>query len=186
MGYWIHVFLNSALVGSECSYSRPCCFTSARRASDAHQIRGWGGHKTSLDNVERGKIVWMTHVHISWQIHIMKKNIRWDILCYYHCVWIKIFEVNEMAQAAKLVNWIREVFTLNLARSTCCYSQETFRLFLSPSRKRHGLKSDADHCFHHPFQFIVYSHPIISFYIARVTTASLNILHVIKQNKGWF
>jgi hypothetical protein len=53
----IHVFLTSAQVGGEWSASRPCRFTPGERAPSTHWIGGWVGPRTSLDDVEKRKIL---------------------------------------------------------------------------------------------------------------------------------
>jgi hypothetical protein len=52
----IHVFLTSALVG-ELSASRPGRFISGARAPGTHWIGGWVGPGTSLDDVEKRKML---------------------------------------------------------------------------------------------------------------------------------
>jgi hypothetical protein len=54
---YIHVFLNSALVGSEWSSSCPGRFTLGERAPGIHWIEGWVGPGTGLDDVEKRKIL---------------------------------------------------------------------------------------------------------------------------------
>jgi hypothetical protein len=51
------IFLISALVGGEWSVSRPCRFTSGERASAAHWIEGWVGHRAGLNEVEKRKFL---------------------------------------------------------------------------------------------------------------------------------
>jgi hypothetical protein len=53
----IHVFLTSALVGSELSTSRPGRFTSGERAFSTHWIRVWVGLRTGLDEVGKRKFL---------------------------------------------------------------------------------------------------------------------------------
>jgi hypothetical protein len=58
-GVDIHVyeFLTSAIVGGEWSASRPCRFTPMERAPGTHWTGGWVGLRTSLDDMERRKIL---------------------------------------------------------------------------------------------------------------------------------
>jgi hypothetical protein len=53
----IHVFLITVLIGGESSASRSGRFTPWERASSIHQIGGWVGPRTDLDDVERRKIL---------------------------------------------------------------------------------------------------------------------------------
>jgi hypothetical protein len=53
----IHVFLTSALAGSEWSASRPCRFTPGERAPGARWIGGWVGPRAGLDDVEKRKFL---------------------------------------------------------------------------------------------------------------------------------
>jgi hypothetical protein len=53
MDVQIHIFLTSALAGSEWSASRPCRFTPEEKALDTHWIQGWVGPRAGLD-MERG------------------------------------------------------------------------------------------------------------------------------------
>jgi hypothetical protein len=53
----IHVFLTSALVGGECSASRPCRFIPGKRAPGTHWVGGWVGPRAALDDVEKGKFL---------------------------------------------------------------------------------------------------------------------------------
>jgi hypothetical protein len=53
----IHIFVTSALVGSEWSVSRPGRFTPRERASVNHWIGGWVGPKAYLDDMEKGKFL---------------------------------------------------------------------------------------------------------------------------------
>jgi hypothetical protein len=48
----IHVFLTSALVGGECSTSRPGRFTPGERAPGTHLTGGWVDLRASLDELE--------------------------------------------------------------------------------------------------------------------------------------
>jgi hypothetical protein len=50
-------FLTSALVGGEWSVSRPGRFTPAERAPSTHWKEGWVGPRSSLDDVEKRKIL---------------------------------------------------------------------------------------------------------------------------------
>jgi hypothetical protein len=50
---YIHIFLISALVGSEWSTSRPGRFTPGERAPCAHWIEGWVDLRAGLDNLEK-------------------------------------------------------------------------------------------------------------------------------------
>jgi hypothetical protein len=54
---YIHIFLTSALVGGECSASRPCRSTSRERARSTHCIGGWVGPRAGLDDVEKRKFL---------------------------------------------------------------------------------------------------------------------------------
>jgi hypothetical protein len=44
---YIHIFLTSALAGSEWSVSRPCRFTPGEKAPGTHWIGGWVGRRRS-------------------------------------------------------------------------------------------------------------------------------------------
>jgi hypothetical protein len=48
----IHIFLTSALVGSEWSASRPCRLTPGETAPGTHFIGGWVDPTTGLDDME--------------------------------------------------------------------------------------------------------------------------------------
>jgi hypothetical protein len=50
---YTHVFLTSALVGGECSASRPGRFTSVKRAPGTHWIGGWVDPRAGLDDIEK-------------------------------------------------------------------------------------------------------------------------------------
>jgi hypothetical protein len=52
---YIHIFLTSALVGTEWSASRPRSFTSGERAPGTHWIGGWVDPRVGLDDVEKRK-----------------------------------------------------------------------------------------------------------------------------------
>jgi hypothetical protein len=54
---YIHIFLTSALVGSEWSASRPGRFTFWERAPGTHWIGRWMGPRNSLDDVEKRKFL---------------------------------------------------------------------------------------------------------------------------------
>jgi hypothetical protein len=53
----IHIFLTSALVGSECLASRPGRYIPDERAPGTHWIGGWLDHKAGLDDVEKRKFL---------------------------------------------------------------------------------------------------------------------------------
>jgi hypothetical protein len=48
-----HVFLIWAVVGSECSDSRPGCFTPGGKDTDTPWIGGWMGPRAGLDDMEK-------------------------------------------------------------------------------------------------------------------------------------
>jgi hypothetical protein len=52
---WIHIFLTSALVGGEWSYSNPSRFTTGERAPGTQWIGGWVVPSAGLDDVEKRK-----------------------------------------------------------------------------------------------------------------------------------
>jgi hypothetical protein len=52
-----HVFLTSAVAGSELSTSRPSRFNPGERASGTHWIGGWVDHRAGLDDVEKRKFL---------------------------------------------------------------------------------------------------------------------------------
>jgi hypothetical protein len=54
---YTHVFLTSALVGSEWSASHSGRFTRGERAPGTHWIGGWVGPRASLDDMEKGKFL---------------------------------------------------------------------------------------------------------------------------------
>jgi hypothetical protein len=54
---YIHIFLTSALVGSEWSISHPCRFTPEERAPGTRWIGGWVGPTAGLDDVEKRKFL---------------------------------------------------------------------------------------------------------------------------------
>jgi hypothetical protein len=54
---YIHVFLTSTLIGGQWSASCPGRFTTEENAPCAHWIGAWIGLGTSLDGVERRKIL---------------------------------------------------------------------------------------------------------------------------------
>jgi hypothetical protein len=54
---YIHIFLVSALVGSEWSASRPGRFTHWERASVTHWIGGWMDPRVGLDDMEKRKFL---------------------------------------------------------------------------------------------------------------------------------
>jgi hypothetical protein len=49
---YIHIFLTSALVGSEWSASRPGHFTPGKRAASTHWIKDWVGVRAGLDRLD--------------------------------------------------------------------------------------------------------------------------------------
>jgi hypothetical protein len=53
MDAYIHVFLNSALVGGEWSASGPGRFTPGETAPGTHWKGGWAGPRTGLDAAEK-------------------------------------------------------------------------------------------------------------------------------------
>jgi hypothetical protein len=53
----IHIFLTSALVGSEWSASRPCRFTPGEKASGTNWIEGWVDLKAGLDDLDKRKFL---------------------------------------------------------------------------------------------------------------------------------
>jgi hypothetical protein len=53
----IHIFLTSALAGSEWSASRPGRLTPGERAHGTHWIGGWVGPRAGLDDVKKGKFL---------------------------------------------------------------------------------------------------------------------------------
>jgi hypothetical protein len=53
----IHIFLTLALVGGEWSASRPCRFTTGKRAPGAYWIGGWVGPRACLNDVEKRKFL---------------------------------------------------------------------------------------------------------------------------------
>jgi hypothetical protein len=57
MGEWIHIFLTSALVGSEWSTSRPDRFNTGERAPGTHWTGVWVGPRAGLDDVEKRKFL---------------------------------------------------------------------------------------------------------------------------------
>jgi hypothetical protein len=54
---YIHIFLTLALVGGDWSASRPGRFALVERAPGTHWIGGWMDPRTSLDDVEKKKIL---------------------------------------------------------------------------------------------------------------------------------
>jgi hypothetical protein len=53
----IHIFLTSALVGGECSASRPGRFSPGEIAPGTHWIGGWVGPRAGLDDVQKRKFL---------------------------------------------------------------------------------------------------------------------------------
>jgi hypothetical protein len=53
----IHVFLTSALVGSEWSASRPSRFNPRKGAPDTHCIGGWVDPRAGPDDMEKRKLL---------------------------------------------------------------------------------------------------------------------------------
>jgi hypothetical protein len=53
----MNVFLTLALVGGECSASRPGRFTPCERAPGTHWKGGWVGPRSSLDDMEKKKFL---------------------------------------------------------------------------------------------------------------------------------
>jgi hypothetical protein len=54
---YIHVFLTMALVGGECSASRPGHFTPEERAPGTHLIGGWVNPRAGLEDVVKTTIL---------------------------------------------------------------------------------------------------------------------------------
>jgi hypothetical protein len=54
---YIHIFLTSALLGSEWSASRHGRFTPGERGPSTHWIGGWVGPSFGLDDVENRKFL---------------------------------------------------------------------------------------------------------------------------------
>jgi hypothetical protein len=52
-----HVFLTSALIGSERSASRPGHFTHGERAPGSHWIGSWENPRAGLDDMEKRKFL---------------------------------------------------------------------------------------------------------------------------------
>jgi hypothetical protein len=53
----IHIFLSSALVGVECSASRPDRFTTGERAPGTLCIGGWVNPRAGLDGLKKRKFL---------------------------------------------------------------------------------------------------------------------------------
>jgi hypothetical protein len=85
---WIHVFLTSALVGSEWSPLRPDRFTPGKGALGVYLIGGWVGPKTGLEDVERRKILSLPgpelralgHPARSQSLYRLRSPRSWDYL----------------------------------------------------------------------------------------------------------
>jgi hypothetical protein len=100
---YIHVFLTSALVGGECSASRPGRFTPVEKSHRTHWIGGWAGPGTGMDDVEIRKILpYRDSNHSAVQpvasrytdcaspaptLLVYKKRNRWTVsnICVTHC-----------------------------------------------------------------------------------------------------
>jgi hypothetical protein len=54
---WVHAFLTLALVGGEWSASRSGRFTPAERTPGIHWMGDWVGPRTTLDDMEKTKIL---------------------------------------------------------------------------------------------------------------------------------
>jgi hypothetical protein len=54
---WVHIFLTSALVGSEWSGSRPGRFIPGERAPDSRWRGGWVDSRAGLDDLEKRKFL---------------------------------------------------------------------------------------------------------------------------------
>jgi hypothetical protein len=54
---YIHIFLTSALAGSEWSASRPGHFTPGEGAPSTHWIESWVGPRAGLDDVQKRKFL---------------------------------------------------------------------------------------------------------------------------------
>jgi hypothetical protein len=59
-----HVFLTSALVGSDLSVSHPGRFTLGETASDTLCIGGWVGPRFGLDDVEKRKFLTLPELEL--------------------------------------------------------------------------------------------------------------------------
>jgi hypothetical protein len=64
MDVQIHVFLTSALIGSEWSAPRLGRFTSGEKTSGTHSIGGCVGPRTGLDAVEKRKFLTLPGLEI--------------------------------------------------------------------------------------------------------------------------
>jgi hypothetical protein len=53
----VHIFLTSAVTGSEWLASRPCRFTRRKRDPGTHSIGGWMDPRAGLDDVENRKFL---------------------------------------------------------------------------------------------------------------------------------
>jgi hypothetical protein len=60
----VHIFLTSALVGSEWSASRHCRFTPGKRAPGTRRIGGWVNPRTGLDDVEKRKFLTLSGLEL--------------------------------------------------------------------------------------------------------------------------
>jgi hypothetical protein len=54
---YIHIFLNSALVGAEWSTSRPGRLTPVERSCGTHWIGGWVDLRAGLDDLKKRKFL---------------------------------------------------------------------------------------------------------------------------------
>jgi hypothetical protein len=73
---YIHIFLNSALVGGERSASRPGRFTPGERAP---RVGGWVGPKAGLDDAQRSLVVFeITDYTYRYYLHILSKWARFN------------------------------------------------------------------------------------------------------------
>jgi hypothetical protein len=61
---YIHVFLNSVLVGVEWSDSHPCRFAPEERVPGTHWIGGWVGPRAGLDDAEKRKFLTLTELEL--------------------------------------------------------------------------------------------------------------------------
>jgi hypothetical protein len=53
----IHIFLTSALAGSEWSAARPGRFTHREKAPGTHWVGGWVDPRAGLDDLEKRKLL---------------------------------------------------------------------------------------------------------------------------------
>jgi hypothetical protein len=77
----MHVFLNSALAGSEWSASTPGRFTPEERAPGTHWIGGWVGPRAGLDDVEKRKFLSLPGLELR-PLCLPARSQLLDRLCY--------------------------------------------------------------------------------------------------------